>query len=466
MVNPRWILAAIVLTAASCSFLDVEPETEISRNEAFASVETAEQVLVGIYQLLGGTSNDNYYRTLVPLYPEAKGNLKPTPRGFNSGNTSFARYAQLFNCTVTPNYDNSNFDDMYENAYGILYQVNDFIVGVGQIPGLGEEQRATFLAEAHFIRALVHFNLVNQFAHPPGFTVDDGHLGVVLALEVADLLERRPRNTVAEVYDAILADLTVALENSSPSAPRPSSRPIWVTRPAVLALLARVHAYRRDWSATAEFATLALAETGSDPATVILEAEVQFVLDEGDENAIGLGAEIGVGREEPRVFVSEDLFALFAPDDLRRELYPFDPEADGRLTRKYPFVPARINNPPILRVAELYLLLAEARAELGNPAEARAALQPILAAARPSFTLPELEGEELLTFIRRERRRELALEGHHLFDQNRWQLPIPRSDCAFGVETCDIPYPDPRRILPIPLGAIIRNRQLVQNEGY
>lgn len=62
--------------------------------------------------------------------------------------------------------------------------------------------------------------------------------------------------------------------------------------------------------------------------------------------------------------------------------------------------------------------------------------------------------------IRRERRLELAWEGHRLHDLRRWQESLYE-----GTED-EISYNSPRLVLPIPQREIDVNENLEQNPGY
>ena len=79
-------------------------------------------------------------------------------------------------------------------------------------------------------------------------------------------------------------------------------------------------------------------------------------------------------------------------------------------------------------------------------------------------------GDQLLTDIVTERRKELAFEGDRLYDLNRLMLPIERVANAGSITTTalSIPYSDPRRISPIPQDEIQANPNLSdeQNPGY
>ena len=77
-----------------------------------------------------------------------------------------------------------------------------------------------------------------------------------------------------------------------------------------------------------------------------------------------------------------------------------------------------------MRSAEAYLNEAEAEAYMGNEDEARRVLNLLRDNRFSSSTNSAVtaSGAELITAIRNERRRELALEGHRWFDLRRYMV--------------------------------------------
>ena len=125
-----------------------------------------------------------------------------------------------------------------------------------------------------------------------------------------------------------------------------------------------------------------------------------------------------------------------------------------------------------LRLSEAYLNYAEAMAMTGTAGmdEATAALNELRAKRfdpedyeEESFDTPE----ELVQFIRDERRRELCFEGHRWFDLRRWGMPSfthkwhdnAESTSTFRLEENDLLY-----TLPLPDEALQMNTSLEQNE--
>jgi hypothetical protein len=159
------------------------------------------------------------------------------------------------------------------------------------------------------------------------------------------------------------------------------------------------------------------------------------------------------------------LIDLHATNDLRRHLIRSNLNGE-MLSEKWTFDSVAIRNPIMLRLSEVYLLRAEANLEMGQLAEATADFLTIHRRAVPSGPGPPADQDGLRQEIRDERRRELAFEGHHFFDLNRWGADLVRLDCDNIVERCIVTYPDPKFILPLPFDATFRNPNLTQNPGY
>ena len=133
----------------------------------------------------------------------------------------------------------------------------------------------------------------------------------------------------------------------------------------------------------------------------------------------------------------------------------------------------------LYRLAEVYLNYAEAKAEMGEDAEAKIYLNKVSARAlQPEITLG---GDALKEAIKRERRIELAFEGHNFWDERRWMNPanlgfdikgLKWEKGAAGVVTqteynvVTRPWFDKQYYLPIPNQEIQKASALIQNDGY
>jgi hypothetical protein len=125
-----------------------------------------------------------------------------------------------------------------------------------------------------------------------------------------------------------------------------------------------------------------------------------------------------------------------------------------------------------LRLAELYLIRAEANAKLGND---QAALEDVNVIRRRAgltgealYRLDDLKGNpSVLLVVLTEKRLELAFEGQRKYDLFRNNLPLVRDYAGFhllsGQTIQTIPANSPRAIYFIPQKELLVNPSLTQN---
>ena len=162
---------------------------------------------------------------------------------------------------------------------------------------------------------------------------------------------------------------------------------------------------------------------------------------------------------------SDDLMAAYEEGDVRKNCWAATTregvEGDVYASRKWTgYKGDFLENLPILRASELYLIRAEARYE-SNPSGARADLNALRSRRGLGAIDNLLSGEALLNRILLERRLEFALEGHRWFDLKRNGKNISKPEGFL-----DVPYTDYRILSNIPLDEITLNEKLEQNPGY
>ena len=120
------------------------------------------------------------------------------------------------------------------------------------------------------------------------------------------------------------------------------------------------------------------------------------------------------------------------------------------------------NNVIVLRLSEMYLNRAEAIM--------RGATVPGTTAVKDINAVATLRGASAYgsvgqTDIAKERRRELAWEGHYIYDLARWGQGVSRSPSDYPLcsDNLDVPFPDKRWALPLPKRELDLNKNLVQN---
>jgi starch-binding outer membrane protein, SusD/RagB family len=325
--------------------------------------------------------------------------------------------------------------------------------------------------QAYALRALNHLNLLMWFGQQ---YVTGGTLGVpyVKTYATGDLYPSR--NTVAEVYDNILADLVQAatLMQTEVATPSLNEGVEYMNYYAVKALQSRAYLYAGknaeaiaaadvvinsgDFSLLSGSSYVDAWVSGSGPSSLF---EVAFTSTDrlGTDNIARIYRPTNYGDVE----VSADLYNAFDAADIRRTLYE---ESAGtyRVVNKY-VDELGTDNVRVIRYEEVLLNKAEALSKTGGQAAALTIINQI-ATARGGATYAAGTTDNVL----KERRLELAMEGHRFFDlaRNGKSIPLFGTIRAVPGFATSLPYGNYRFALPIPQAEIDANSNMVQNTGY
>ncbi|MEM9982721.1 MAG: RagB/SusD family nutrient uptake outer membrane protein, partial [Bacteroidota bacterium] len=247
------LLWTLVFSFSCDNLLDKEPLDQVSNADALENIEVVSIAMIGTYS---GLLNTSYYFSMMVTYPEfAGGNVK---LGNSTTSIGIERYNSLYNFTTTP-FPNGTSSTRALGIYGDIYDVinraNNIIAAIPNLPDGTPEERNNLLGEAYFFRALAHFDLLRVYSQAYNFTADASHLGIALLESTPEVFELPARNTVLEVYEFIIDDLTQAIDLINENSQRTTSTTIWLSSNAAKALLARVHLYKEDWQVAARLAS-------------------------------------------------------------------------------------------------------------------------------------------------------------------------------------------------------------------
>ncbi|MBT8234073.1 MAG: RagB/SusD family nutrient uptake outer membrane protein, partial [Saprospiraceae bacterium] len=369
--------------------------------------------------------------------------------------------------TYTWTVQNGDIAGVWNAGYRAILRVNNVINGIDELEG-DAARRNQIKGEALAIRALCYFDLVRFFAKPYATGTPSSDLGVPITLEAT--LEELPRNTVAEVYNQVISDLTTAKSlMTADSRTRMNAL-------AAEALLARVYLYQEDFTnaeASASevinsgefalidnFSNLYLSDSSSEDIFTLRFLTVET---RGSDNMGQIYNPEGYGD----IRVTQDLIDLYEPNDQRNLIYQLSANNEY-YTSKYAGQDGTIGlvSPRILRLGEMYLIRAEARFRTNDDAGALEDLNT-LRAARDASALSSIPN---FRTILEERQRELVFEGHTTFDYWRNGITMVRSQCNTGLEvnltSCSVNASDFRTVHPIPDDEVLVNQNMVQNDGY
>lgn len=354
-----------------------------------------------------------------------------------------------------------NVSTWWNTAYSIIYNANVVLQGVRNSNKITGEQRSRLLAEALFTRAFVHFYLVNLFGDVPYITGTDYRTNTTAA-----------RMPSPQVYEKILHDL---LESAALMPETYSGTPrIRPNKMAVYAFMARVFLYMENWE-QAELQASAVINSGAyaldSPENTFLKGSTATIwqLHPGIAGTNTIEARTFVLFEAPPLSsaLSQQLFEAFEPGDTRKGQW-LGNVTDGTNTYYFPYKYKLTSNTAasqehaiMLRLAEIYLIRAEARAHRGDLTGAQEDLDAVRNNAGLGNTTATTE-EGLLNAIMHERRVELFTEfGHRWFD-------LKRTGKAAQVLSAIKPAWSGTDVLfPIPESELLVNPMLQpQNPGY
>lgn len=457
------VLSPVAFLSFGCSDLALDPEQALSDGAYFASIGDFQAAVIGVYNEVQGSS---YYGRSLHLMSDIMGeDVKQ--------NGSANRYQEFADFEGQKQSGHNYERALWASVYEGINMVNQIINAEFEPPPALQAEFDQIVGEAHALRALAYFDLVKMYAQHYTFTADASHPGVPIIL-VSDVILLPSRNTVAEVYSQIISDLDTAMGLMT----KTSGGPFMFTDAAAQALLSRIYLYMEDYSNAISMADAVIGSgryslvTGQSYLDQFVdgasdEAILEVAYDNNDNpgsNSLGrMYTENGYGDYLP----ARDLLDLIDPADIRWGMFTVDPVLTG-IYAAHRVTKWRTANGsdhiPIIRLSEVYLNRAEARAHSGQDVAAQADLN--LIRQRGLATAPDVTstGQALLDEISIERRIELGFEGHRIHDIMRHKQDVVRVDVTGDVAFQ--PYPCNFCILPIPFQEMDANPNITQNPGY
>jgi starch-binding outer membrane protein, SusD/RagB family len=532
----KYLAFGLLFVGASCDVTDLAPIDALSESTAFQTPERIELVVAGVYD---GAQSGFYAGGLsagvVRGYPFGAAHIQQGDcRGEDMVSVA-AFYGITYDGTYDANSPNNGF--FWQTTYAMINRANVAIAGIKTAPtegSLTQEVQNAYEAELRLLRAMGHFYLMVNFARPFGDNPTAAAGGVVYRTEpvgtstglTADEAVKDGRNTVAECYEKLLADLDFAESNLS--ATHAKNKITRATKGAAIALKTRVRLHQGNWAAVITEAnklvpasgalvspiggyTLGATPMAAFAAANKSNAESIFSMENNDVDNAGVNGAAptmytastsggrGIVGISPLIWNQ----SFFAADDYRKSSNMVtqdgatSPGRGAYFTKKYADATARTDNAPIIRYAEVILNAAEALARTGTGVDARALelLNAIRNRALPadsparytaaSFTTKK----ELITAILNERRIELLAEGIRWMDIHRLStdpefttggIPAKASRTLTFTNLytnnpsttytmlAAVPYTNFKFIWPLPIEEINNNPTLKtqQNPGY
>ena len=448
------LLALTVVFITGCeSELEIEPRQSISSDAALSTEANILNLLIGTYNSAGGGGIFGGQSQIISDLMGATDQV--------SFNGSFVAPREFFTKAILINngFVNGNWSAHYTtiNNANIVIDNLDIITSDTGLRNVTE-------GEAKFLRALSYFDLVRLYGQQYNAGGNNTQMGVPLRLtglidfsnpsEINDIA----RSSVEEIYTQIISDLNDALSLL------PDSNDIFADNFAAQALLARVYLQQGNFTAARDAANDVLENSGHSLTSTFAGAfnndadssEDIFTFDvnsqDGAQQLITFYANQANGGRGADIRVEQGYFDLFDDpmNDDRRNFVTLQPAIGAFLTDKYT---NQFGNIPILRIAEMHLIRAEANFRLGTSI----GLDPLVEinTLRTRSNATALVGPLTLDLILNERQLELAFEGHLLFD-------LKRTDGMAGGFSANAD----NLILPIPVNELNTNDLIMQNPGY
>jgi hypothetical protein len=481
-IKISFITALVMLVAfSSCKkeFTDLKPYNALPLPDALNSEAGLNTAVNGMYASLRSA---NLYGRTLPL----KGDLMADNLYIKASNSG--RYLDFNDYNI--NVANANAQGVWQSAYIAIKNANTVINST--LPSNTNINQ--FKGEAYAVRALMHFELVRNFAKP--YTVDPTALGIPIVTSF-DQNNLPTRNTVQEVYTQILSDLTQALglltfnvNSTMTISGTGTARPLntsYFTKYAARALQAKVYMHMGDW-ANAKTAALDVVQNSGitlvtnaayvnywktpTPRTDKVETLFEVTSDAVDNNGFNSLSYFFDIAGYGDALVTNEFYGQFSATDVRRQL--INPVVSGGFTVYYVNKYQNSSNASerddqkILRFADVLLILAEAYARTNDEPNALLRLNQVAKNADPSFAGYSSTGAQLINDILAERRKELAFEGDRFFDLTRTNQTINKVRRENPTQLIVVTPTNHMRIFPIPQAEVDANPNIrgQQNPGY
>lgn len=457
MKKTLYIASAIgfIIANNSCQkVLEQDPESYLDATTAFTTKEAVASGVIGIYDQFQST----YYTGVdYMILPELQAdNLSHTG--------SYSNYLEVKNRIITTS--NTSIVNDWNYIYAGINRANNVIYSAGNITDASFTNKATLIGEARFLRAYMYFDLLRFYGgDSTGYASSTG-VGVPLRLTPTyTSADAQPiaRSSSSEILDQIIKDVDSAIANLSTT--HVNGR---ADKNVARAFKSRVLLYRNQFDSAEAYATQIISQYSASTTYGGLAADYASIYTTKNttpesiwelQNTASDGTYLGYyyyGRSE--VATATDLANAHETGDLRKTVN-YNNSVSSTKYRQLKFTRTDYSdNIPLIRLAEIYLNRAEARVRKETSDLTGAAADLNIVRARAGLTATTATtAEELLTAIQKERRIELAHEGHRFFDLRRWQL----AKSTLGItETYRLLWPLPQSEVDASAGVV------KQNTGY
>lgn len=458
------VISAVLLTGCK-KIIEIDPPlNQVTTNLVFASDKLATAARSGMFSGLALTTTQSQSLTT-----------------YSSLQADDLLY--IATATTFQEFNNNSYNvlstapaGLFSEWYNVIYRANAIIEGLKGSTGTSEVLRNRYTAEAKFIRAYCYFNLINTFGDVPLVLVTDPTITAF-----------QPRESISTIYNQIIADLTEAKSNLLGDYSFSSNERVGLNKFVATALLARVYLFTGNYQEAERNASEVIASPlyslipKATAGTAVFVKNSQESIWQMSPPVVATNQYTNeAGVFIPSAFTSVTNFGfrldpaftgLYSSSDIRRVSWMNHTTFSG-VTYSIPFKYKYRTNPlavaagvseyqTVIRLAEMYLIRAEARARTGADLPGALSdlkmIQSRAGAAESSSTT----SASLLADIALENRKELFCEQAF-----RWYnlKRTGQADAVLGALKAS--YRPASKLLPIPQNAIDANFNLTQNPGY
>lgn len=434
-------VALLAMPALTGCEMDQYPTTSIPNEDSWTSIKDAANFNVGVYA---------YLRSLAPLsWDESDILVDYFQPGQGYGNRNGEIYTWQFTSTEDA------MKSSWATPYSAISNCNNFLNNCDIITLSSAADSASmqkYRGEAYFVRAYAYYQLAIRFCKDYEPATADTDLGLPLVTTV-DINAKPSRATMQATWDFIKSDADQAaalITNQDVSGTD-------VTLQTVNALRARIALWTEDYAAAVSYAKSIIDDSNfaltSDSATyseIWLHDTGSEIIwkpvnnqDERNSWTNWLYYNNLMSAYSPDWIPAKSTYDMYDEGDYRKTIYfkeadviEYNNTASGiMLFNKYPGNPdlrkssdseyTYYNAPKTFRLAEQYLIAAEASYRLGNTADAQTYLNAVRTARGESAT--NATGDNLFTAIKTEWKKEFIGEGQLLYGLKRWHDGFSRN---------------------------------------
>jgi starch-binding outer membrane protein, SusD/RagB family len=482
-------LTSTILFSCKKDYLETKSSNQVELSTLMSKINSVNAVMSGVTKAQfvfgsGGTSNhDDYGQKSIDLQMDLMGNdmvVHSAGYGWYNGIYNYTSWQLATSTSLS--YKAWRF---YYNE--IITNCNTIINNVSNVSDATTTQKESIKGQALGLRAYAYYYLANLYQQT--YKGNETRPGVPVNLLPETI--GKPRGTVKDVYNQIVADLTQA-ELLLTGKTRASK--VEVDLSVVQGLRARVALLMEDWPNAALYASKArvgysLMTSSAYPAfnafsdvtntecmwgSLITSDQATIYASFYSHMDIRTGGYAALGGQKK---ITKSLYDLIPATDVRKTVFKTPGSGTtsnpdyNQMKLQVPVAGSWAADYSYMRVSEMYLMEAEGNARNGNEPAARTAIETLVKARYPAYSAASFSGVNLINEILLQRRIELWGEGFSLIDLKRNNQGLNRTTGAgnhglpnFNPNVFTTSPMDPRFLMRIPQYELDNNPALTPGD--